>query len=68
MGDRMTFNNSPGVGFLVILRQSRRVSLLEKKGDADRVPGGWKKEKRIPQWPYLCTEFPFVEINNFRGD
>lgn len=46
MGDRMTFNNSPGVGFLGILRQSRRVSSLEKKGDTDRVPGGWKKKKK----------------------
>ena len=45
MGDRMTFNNSPGVGFLVILRQSQRVSVLEK-GDTDRVPGGWKKRKK----------------------
>lgn len=68
MGDRMTFNNSPGVGFLGILWQSRRVSSLEKRGIQTVCQAGGKKEKGIPQWPYLCTEFPFVEINNFHGD
>lgn len=46
MGDRMTFNNSPGVGFLGILRQSRRVSSLEKRGIQTVCQAGGKKRKR----------------------
>lgn len=65
MGDRMTFNNSPGVGFPVILRQSRCLSLLS----AYTRPR--KNNRNIlvatPSMPLRWSKWCWVFIETVRG-